>query len=106
VIRPTKMAGAFPTFYGYEGENSREYLDNLEMAHLILGRDQEEIKLSIFPLVLKEEARVWYEFLVNDIKESLEPLQQAFINRFNNKEDPGIFGSNYNPYFRIPLFVM
>ena len=57
------MAGSFPTFHGYQGENAREFLDNLEMAHLILERDQEEVKLRSFPLVLKGEARTWYEGL-------------------------------------------
>jgi len=84
------MAGPFSTFYGYEGEDSREFLDNLEMAHLILGRDKEEVKIRILPLVLKGEARNWYEVLANDIKDSWwETLQQAFITCFNNKENLG-----------------
>ena len=59
----TEMVGLVQTFHGYQGENAREFLDNLEMTYLILGCDQEEVKLRAFPLVLKGEACTWYEGL-------------------------------------------
>ena len=45
----------FQRFMDYQGEDSREFLDNLEIAHLILGRDQEGVKFRAFALVLKGE---------------------------------------------------
>ena len=51
------MAFQFPNFYGGFHEDARGFLDNLEMAHLISGRDTNEIKLRAFFLVLKSEAR-------------------------------------------------
>ena len=59
------------------------------MAHLISRCDQEEVKLRVFPLVLKGEARTWYEVLSNNIKEDWETLQQAFLNHFSSKEEVG-----------------
>ena len=51
---------AFPNFFGRNGENAGDFLDNLEMAFLVSGRDNEALKLRAFPLVLKEEASVWF----------------------------------------------
>ena len=48
---------AFPNFYGRECENAANFLDDLEMAFLVSGRDEDEVKLKAFPLVLREEAK-------------------------------------------------
>ena len=53
--RKPKMA--FPSFYGRENENASNFLDNLEMAFLVSGRDEDAVKLKAFPLVLREEAK-------------------------------------------------
>ena len=62
------MAGSFPVFFGRHNENAREFLNTLEMAHLISGRDDEGVKLRAFLLVLKEEARAWYDVAPADLK--------------------------------------
>ncbi|MCO5558308.1 hypothetical protein L7F22_011888 [Adiantum nelumboides] len=54
---------AFPNIHGRRGENTSNFLDDLEMAFLVFGRDDEEIKLGAFPLVLGEEAKVWFQDL-------------------------------------------
>ena len=82
------MAGAFPTFHGYQGENAREFLDNLEMAHLISGRDQEEVKLRAFPLVLKGEARTWYEGLNAQTRGTYGNLVLAFKAKYGGSQKP------------------
>ena len=46
---------AFPNFYRGKHENASYFLDDLEMALLASGRDENEVKLKAFPLVLKEE---------------------------------------------------
>lgn len=82
------MAGHFPTFHGYHGEDSREFLDNLEMAHLILRRDQEGVKLRAFPLVLEGEAHTWYESLNPNIKATYEGVLMAFTTKYGRVETP------------------
>ena len=80
------MVGVFSTFYGHQGENAREFLDNLEMAHLTLGRDQEEVKLRVFPLVLKGEACTWYEGLNPQARENYGNLVLAFQTKYGGSQ--------------------
>ncbi|MCO5604715.1 hypothetical protein L7F22_058885 [Adiantum nelumboides] len=76
------MAVSFHTFYGHHDENARDFMDSLEMAHLMAGRDQEEVKLRAFPLVLKGEARVWYDALAPPSKATWPTLYGAFLNKY------------------------
>ncbi|MCO5583139.1 hypothetical protein L7F22_037047 [Adiantum nelumboides] len=71
------MVVSFPTFYGHHDENARDFMDSLEMAHLMAGHDQEEVKLRAFPLVLKGEARVWYDALAPPSKATWPTLYGA-----------------------------
>ncbi|KAH7425235.1 hypothetical protein KP509_11G045600 [Ceratopteris richardii] len=82
------MASIFPHFYGRFNEDAGEFLDNLEMAYLISGRDQETVKLRAFPLVLKEEARTWYNNLSNEATGSWETVRAAFLARYGKRETP------------------
>ncbi|MCO5566544.1 hypothetical protein L7F22_020221 [Adiantum nelumboides] len=75
------MTVSFPTFYGHHDENARVFMDSLEMSHLMAGRDQEEVKLMTFPLVLKGEARVWYDALAPLSKATWPTLYGAFLNK-------------------------
>ncbi|MCO5591587.1 hypothetical protein L7F22_045574 [Adiantum nelumboides] len=77
------MAVSFPTFYGHHDENGRDFMDSLEMAHLMAGRDQEEVKLRAFPLVLKGEACVWYYALAPPSKATWPALYGAFLNKYD-----------------------
>ncbi|MCO5604251.1 hypothetical protein L7F22_058414 [Adiantum nelumboides] len=82
------MAVSFPTFYGHHDENARDFMDSLEMAHLMAGRDQEEVKLRAFPLVLKGEARVWYDALAPPSKATWPTLYGAFLNKYGQGDTP------------------
>ncbi|MCO5573421.1 hypothetical protein L7F22_027192 [Adiantum nelumboides] len=82
------MAVSFPTFYGHHDENARDFMDSLEMAHLMAGRDQEEVKLRAFPLVLKGEARVWYDALAPPSKATWPALYGAFLNKYGQGDTP------------------
>ncbi|MCO5579649.1 hypothetical protein L7F22_033506 [Adiantum nelumboides] len=82
------MAVSFPTFYGHHDENARDFMDSLEMAHLMAGRDQEEVKLRAFPLVLKGEARVWYDALVPPSEATWPALYGAFLNKYGQGDTP------------------
>ena len=48
---------AFPNFYGRKHESASYFLDDLEMALLASGQDEDEVKLRVFPLVLKDKAK-------------------------------------------------
>ena len=43
---------AFPSFHGREQENASNFLDDLEMAFLVSGREE-----MAFPLFLREESK-------------------------------------------------
>ena len=58
------------------------------MAHLISVRDQEGMKLRAFPLVLKGEARTWYEALNPNIIATYEGLLMAFTTKYGRAETP------------------
>ncbi|MCO5613510.1 hypothetical protein L7F22_067787 [Adiantum nelumboides] len=82
------MVVSFPTFYGHHDENARYFMDSLEMAHLMAGRAQEEVKLRAFPLVLKGEARVWYDALASPSKATWPTLYGAFLNKYSQGNTP------------------
>ena len=48
---------AFPNLYGRKQENASYFLDDLEVALLASGQDEDEVKLRAFPLVLKGKAK-------------------------------------------------
>ncbi|MCO5547161.1 hypothetical protein L7F22_000604 [Adiantum nelumboides] len=64
------------------------FLDNLEMAFLVSGRDDEATKLRAFPLVLREGAKTWYQTLAPKERRDWETLKTAFIEEFRHQEPP------------------
>ena len=54
---------SFPKFYGGKYENASYFLDDLEMALLTFGRDEDAVKLRAFPLDLREAAKIWFQGL-------------------------------------------
>ncbi|MCO5614451.1 hypothetical protein L7F22_068733 [Adiantum nelumboides] len=79
---------AFPNFHGRRGENAGNFLDDLEMAFLVSGREDEEIKLRAFPLVLREEAKVWFQDLDMGKQGNWEALKRAFLLRYSGDNNP------------------
>ncbi|MCO5588643.1 hypothetical protein L7F22_042600 [Adiantum nelumboides] len=79
---------AFPNFHGRRGENAGNFLDDLEMAFLVSGREDEEIKLRAFPLVLREEAKVWFQDLGMGKQGNWEALKRAFLLRYSADNNP------------------
>ena len=76
------------TFHGNRGEDATEFFDSLEMACLISGRDDEAIKLRAFALVVKGEARVWFNALGIEQKDTWEALKQSFLRKYGSGETP------------------
>lgn len=80
---------AFPNFFGRNGENASNFLDDLEMAFLVSGRDGEDIKLRAFPLVLREEAKVWLQDQEGERHYGdWKALKKAFLQRFSIDNNP------------------
>ncbi|MCO5587097.1 hypothetical protein L7F22_041043 [Adiantum nelumboides] len=79
---------AFSNFHGRRGENAGNFLDDLEMAFLVSGREDEEIKLRAFPLVLCEEAKVWFQDLDMGKQGNWETLKRAFLLRYSGDNNP------------------
>ena len=79
---------AFPNFFGRKGEKALDFLDNLEMAFLVSGRDVMATKVRAFSLVLREEARTWYQGLGCATTQDWEALKGAFLQRFQHQESP------------------
>ena len=79
---------AFSNFYGIKYENAHNFLDDLEMAFLVSGRDDEGVKLRAFPLVLRDEAKTWFQGLQPNERSSWENLKQAFVSRYDGGDNP------------------
>ncbi|MCO5558236.1 hypothetical protein L7F22_011815 [Adiantum nelumboides] len=79
---------AFPNFHGRRGGNASNFLDDLEMAFFVFGREDEEIKLRAFSLVLCKEAKVWFQDLDVDKQGNWEALRRAFLLRYSIDNNP------------------
>ena len=80
---------AFPSFHGREKENASDFLDDLEMAFLVSGRDEDAMKLRAFPLVLREEAKSWFARLPAEKKRTWEVFKDTFMSKFGGANNPG-----------------
>ena len=78
----------FPSFHGKNYENASYFLDNLEMAFLASRRDQDEVKLKAFPLVMRDEAKVWFQQLTAEEKADWETLKDSFLMRYVTDNTP------------------
>ena len=79
---------SFSNFYGHQFENSNNFLDDLEVALLMSGRDGDDVRLIIFPLLLKEEAKVWYQGLEITQRGTWEALRATFLRRYSGGDNP------------------
>ncbi|MCO5590744.1 hypothetical protein L7F22_044719 [Adiantum nelumboides] len=79
---------AFPNFFGKQYESASNFLDDLEMAFLVSGRDEEEVKLRAFPLVLKDSAKNWFQNLEPGRKTNWETLKETFLSKYDGLDNP------------------
>ena len=77
----------FPNFNWRRFKNASNFLDDLEMAFLVFGRDGEEVKLWAFPLVLQEEAKAWFQDLEPRRKSTWDALNRAFLLKYSNHKN-------------------
>ncbi|MCO5598269.1 hypothetical protein L7F22_052361 [Adiantum nelumboides] len=73
---------SFPTFNGATGEDAQEFLDNLEIACLVIGRDDDATRLRVFPLLMKAEAKVWFNTLLPTNRGDWARLRVLFLAKF------------------------
>ena len=79
---------AFPNFYGRKHENVNYFLDDLEMALLASRQDEDEVKLRAFPLVLKDEAKTWFQGLPVAKKRDWDTLKETFLAKYVTDNNP------------------
>ncbi|MCO5563653.1 hypothetical protein L7F22_017300 [Adiantum nelumboides] len=79
---------AFPNFFGKQYESASNFLDDLEMAFLVSGRDEEEVKLRAFPPVLKDLAKNWFQNLKPGRKTNWETLKETFLSKYGGLDNP------------------
>ena len=81
---------SFPNFYGHQFKNSSNFLDDLEVALLVLGwqgKDGDDVRLKIFLLLLKEEAKVWYQGLEIAQRSTWEAVRANFLRRYSEGDN-------------------
>ena len=79
---------SFPSFHGKNYENASYFLDDLEMAFLASGRDADEVKLRAFPLVMRDEAKVWFQGLTAEEKADWATLKDSFLMKYVTDNTP------------------
>ena len=79
---------AFPNFYGRKHDNASYFLDNLEMALLASRQDEDEGNLRAFPLVLKDEAKTWFQGLPMAKRRDWDTLKETFLAKYVNDRSP------------------
>ncbi|MCO5608656.1 hypothetical protein L7F22_062870 [Adiantum nelumboides] len=73
---------SFPTFNGAAGKDAQEFLDNLEIACLVSGRDDDATRLRVFPLLMKAEAKAWFNTLLPANRGDWAGLRVLFLAKF------------------------
>ena len=96
---------AFPSFHGRERENASNFLDDLEMAFLVSGRDEDAVKLRAFPLVLREEAKSWFAGLPTKKKRSWEVLKDTFMAKFG-AGDGGKSHPTFLAFIKVFVYIL
>ena len=73
---------SFPSFHGKNYENASYFLDDLEMAFLASRQDVDKVKLRAFPLVMRDEAKVWFQELTAEEKVDWATLKDSFLMKY------------------------
>ncbi|MCO5609909.1 hypothetical protein L7F22_064144 [Adiantum nelumboides] len=73
---------SFSTFNGAAGEDAQEFLDNLEIACLVTGRDDDATRSRVLPLLMKAEAKAWFNTLLPANRGDWAGLRVLFLAKF------------------------
>ena len=78
----------FPNFYGLKHENASYFLDDLEMALLTSGRDEDNVKVRAFSLVLRDAAKMWFQGLSAEKRVNWNTLRETFLAKYVTDNTP------------------
>ena len=73
---------SFPNFHNNKYKNASYFIDDLEMAFLTSGRDEDEVKLRVFPLIMRDEAKNWFQGLTTKQKANWATLEESFLTKY------------------------
>ena len=79
------MVSPFPSFHGLNEEDAEDFCDTFELACL-MAKYSDGMMLKIFPLVMRGEARAWYNSISKLIKEDWSLLKKSLLERYVPKE--------------------
>ena len=79
---------SFSNFYGLKYKNASYFLDDLEMALLTSRRDEDDVKVKAFSLVLRDAAKIWFQGLSADKKSDWNTLKEAFLAKYVTDNTP------------------
>ena len=79
---------AFPNFYERKQKNANYFLDDLDMALLVFGQDEDEVKIIAFPVALKDEAKTWFHGLPVAKKGDWDTLKETFLAKYVTDNSP------------------
>ena len=79
---------SFPIFHDKNYENASYFLDDLEMAFLASGQDEDEVKLRAFSLVMRDEAKFWFQALTAEQKADWATLKDSFLMKYVTDNTP------------------
>ena len=79
---------SFPNFHGSKYENASYFLDDLKMAFLASGWDEDEVKLRAFPIVMRDEAKTWFQGLIAEQKANWATLKDSFLMNYVKGSTP------------------
>lgn len=58
------------------------FLDDLKMALLTSRKDEDDVKMRAFSLVLRDAAKIWYQGLAAEKKANWATLKEAFLEKY------------------------
>ena len=82
------MAFSFPSFHGATGEGAEDFCDSFELVCITSGHDTDAMRLRAFPLVMKSEAKAWFNDLEDERKATWAALRAAFLQRYQKGQTP------------------
>ena len=82
------MAFSFPSFHGTIGKSAKDFCVSVELVCITSGHDTDAMRLRAFLLVMKGEAKAWFNGLDNDAKATWAALRMAFMQRYQKGKTP------------------
>ena len=79
------MVSHLSSFHRLNEEDAEDFCNTFELACL-MAKYNDGMMLRVFPLVMRGEARAWYNNISKLIKEDWSLLKKSFLERYVPKE--------------------